>query len=581
MRNYSLFIAAVLLTSCAAQDQAPPEADLVRLTVIGTNDVHGQLLPDAGKGGLTTFSGYVESLRTVRAADGGAVLLIDAGDMWQGTLESNLVEGASVVEAYNAIGYTAATIGNHEFDFGPIGELAIPASAADDPREALRQRISEAQFPVLSANIVNTETGQLIDWKNVTPTILIETAGVKVGIIGLITADALQVTASANTVGLEIAPLADAIIREATKLRSDGAEIVIVTSHAGGRCEEFDDPHDNSSCYADAEIVAVANALPAGLIDHIVAGHAHDPMAHFINGIAVTSAFSSTRAFDRVDYLVDRSSGRIMERKVFPPQVNCPAYSRETNACAWTETDPNLVRLPVYEGQTVRATAELEAIAARARAHVAAIKSEPMGVTLETPIQRDGSAESPLANLFTDAILEGVEADISIHNVSGGIRANLQPGELTFGDVYEIAPFDNRVVILNVSGADLRRIIETQARTTSRRAGFSGMRVFVGCEQDVISIKMLLSNGHEIANDDRVRISTNDFLATQGDGILTPGMPAGGFQYEDDPRFNRDLLVTWFKKRGGALTATDFSSEASPRWNFSESFTHQCQPAAG
>jgi 5'-nucleotidase len=577
MRRYSLFVAAILLASCTAQDQPPPEADPVRLTVIGTNDVHGQLLPDNFKGGITTLSGYVEAVRAVRAEDGGAVLLIDAGDMWQGTLESNLVEGSSIVEAYNAIGYTAVTIGNHEFDFGPIGELAIPASDTDNPRGALQQRIAEARFPVLSANIVDTETGKPVDWENVTPSIMIEVVGVKVGIIGLVTEEALQRTASSNTVGLEISPLAEAIVREATTLRADGAEIVIVTAHAGGSCDEFNDPDDLSSCEPDDEIMHVANALPVGLIDHIIAGHTHLGMAHVVNGIAVTSAFSRTLAFDRVDYTVDRSTGQVTERKIFPPQTNCPAYNRQSNECEWTETNPDLVQLPVYEGQTVRATAELEAIATRARAHTNAIKSEPMGVMLETPFLEDGSAESPLANLFTDAILYGVDADISIHNVSGGIRADLPAGELTFGDIYEISPFDNFVAVLDLSGADLRRIIEVQARKTSERAGFSGMRVFVGCEQDAISIKMILNNGHEIADDDRVRISTNDFLATQGDDLLTPGMPEGGFQYEHDPRLNRDLLVSWFKNRGGSLNADDFSSEASPRWNFSESFVAQCQ----
>jgi 5'-nucleotidase len=577
MRKIYLLLAALLLASCAAQNQPSSVDDSVRLTVLGTNDVHGELLLGPGNGGLTTLSGYVEAVRAARAADGGAVLLIDAGDMWQGTLESNLVEGASVVEAYNAIGYTAAAIGNHEFDFGPIGELAIPASDADNPHGALRQRISEAQFPVLSANIIDKTTGQLIDWDNVTPSIMIEAAGVKVGIIGLITANALQVTASANVKELAISPLAGAIIREAEILRSDGADIIIVTAHAGSQCEEFDDPYDLSSCNLNGEIAKVANALPANLIDHIIAGHAHRGMAHVINGIAVTSAYSNTRAFDRVDFTVNRSSGQIMERKIFPPQSNCPAYDRQSGECAWMETDPDLVELAVYEGHTVRATAEVEAIAARAQAHTAAIKSEPLGVTLETSILLDGNPESPLGNLFTDAILAETDADISIHNVSGGIRAILPAGEVTFGKVYEVAPFDNRVVILDVSGADLRRIIEVQAKKTRRRAGFAGMRVFVGCENGAVSVKMMLNNGHEIADEDRVRISTNDFLATSGDGILSAGMPDGGYQYAHDPRMNRDLLVEWFKKRGGSLTAEDFSSEDNRRWNFSESFVTQCQ----
>ncbi|MGI9271896.1 MAG: bifunctional metallophosphatase/5'-nucleotidase [Woeseiaceae bacterium] len=578
MRILPAVIIFVLLVSCGTQnDTVEPGRDTALITVIGTNDVHGELLSANRRGGLTTLSGYVAAVRAARAEDGGAVLLIDAGDMWQGTLESNLVEGASVVEAYNAIGYSAAAIGNHEFDFGPIGKLAIPAGPADDPHGALRQRITEAQFPVLSANIVDTTTGQLIDWENVSPSIVVDAAGVKVGIIGLITAHALQVTASANVKELEIAPLADAIIREATALRSEGVEIVIVTAHAGGECTEFDDPNDLSSCEPGYEIMRVANALPVGLIDHIIAGHAHNGMAHIVNDIAVTSAFSNTYAFDRVDYTVNRSSGEVVNRKVFPPQLNCPAYNKHTNECEWETRDPDVVRLPDYEGQPVRATAELEAIAARTRALTAAIKSEPLGVSLETPFLLDGTPESPLGNLFTDAILEGVDADISIHNVTGGIRAILPPGEVTFGKVYEVAPFDNYVVILDVSGADLRRIIEGQARKSSRRAGFSGMRVFVGCEQEAINIKMVLNNGHEIADVDRVRISTNDFLATLGDGILSPGMPDGGYQFADDPRLNRDLIVDWFKNRGGSIHADEFDSTDEPRWNFSESFPGNCQ----
>ena len=121
----------------------------ITISVIGTNDVHGALLPVDGNRGLTTFSGYVDNLRTARAEDGGAVVLIDAGDMWQGTLESNLSEGATVVAAYNVMGYDAVTIGNHEFDFGPAGERATPASETDDARGALKLRAQEADFPLL------------------------------------------------------------------------------------------------------------------------------------------------------------------------------------------------------------------------------------------------------------------------------------------------------------------------------------------------------------------------------------------------------------------------------------------------
>lgn len=563
----------LLLAACATRDNGN---QVVTLTIIGTNDVHGTLLPKEMNGGLAAFSGYVAAVRAARAADGGAVLLIDAGDMWQGSLESNLVEGKTVVEIYNAIGYTAATIGNHEFDFGPVGELAIPASTADDPRGALRQRIKEANFPVLSSNIVDSASGELIAWENVSPSAMVEAAGIKVGIIGLVTADAFNVTIAANSVGLEIAPLADAIVREATRLREQGADIVIVTAHAGSRCTEFDDPRDLSSCDAGGEIVQVANALPAGLVDHIVAGHVHRGMAHIINGIAITSSFSNTNGFDRVDFTINQSSGRVVERKVFPPQLNCPAIDRASGECAWLETDPALVRPASYEGRPVEPMASVQAIVANAKAHAAAIKDEPLGVTLTTAIDLDGNPESPLANLFTDAVLAGADADIAIHNVSGGIRAILPAGELTYGRVYEISPFDNRVAIVEVSGAGLRRLVATEALKQGGRAGFSGMRVFIGCANGEPQVEMVLNNGRTIEDDDPVRIVSNDFLVTLGDGVLTPAMPPGGFQYADDPRLTRDLLVEWFRKRGGSLSASDFNSAAAPRWNFTESFLAEC-----
>jgi 5'-nucleotidase len=109
------------------------------LSFLGLNDLHGRLRA------LPAFAGYVANVRRARAKDGGAVALVDAGDMFQGTLESNLTEGASVIAAYRALGMTVATLGNHEFDFGPV-------AGGDDPQGAIRARIREAPFPILSAN---------------------------------------------------------------------------------------------------------------------------------------------------------------------------------------------------------------------------------------------------------------------------------------------------------------------------------------------------------------------------------------------------------------------------------------------
>src|SRR4051812_13782702 len=113
-------VMALAVLAAGERSQGPP-ATPVTLSIVGTNDLHGGILPRDGRGGVALLSAYVNNLRAARRADGGGVLLVDGGDMFQGTLESNTSEGASVVAVYNALGYTAATVGNHEFDFGPTG----------------------------------------------------------------------------------------------------------------------------------------------------------------------------------------------------------------------------------------------------------------------------------------------------------------------------------------------------------------------------------------------------------------------------------------------------------------------------
>src|SRR4029453_2320248 len=94
------------------------------VSIVATTDLHGHVEA------LPWLAGHVRALRAARSADGGSVVLVDSGDMFQGTLESNLGEGAGVVRAYNALGYAAAAVGNHEFDYGPEGPRAGPAPPA-------------------------------------------------------------------------------------------------------------------------------------------------------------------------------------------------------------------------------------------------------------------------------------------------------------------------------------------------------------------------------------------------------------------------------------------------------------------
>src|SRR6185295_4575706 len=198
-------LAGVVLMPFVAAPRASPT---VTLSIVGTTDLHGNVFGRDGRGGLDLLGGYLDNLRAARAADGGAVVLIDAGDTYQAGIESDLSEGAIVVDAYNALGYTAATIGNHEFDFGPVDDAGAHQKLGTDSRGALQARAAQARFPYLAANLIDDATGKPVQWPNVRPSALLDIAGIKVGIIGVMTIDALRATLSTNVHGLSVAPLA-------------------------------------------------------------------------------------------------------------------------------------------------------------------------------------------------------------------------------------------------------------------------------------------------------------------------------------------------------------------------------------
>ena len=283
----SFALLSLLVAATARADNqvggAPPPA--ITISIVGTNDLHGHIEA------LPRLGGYLANLRAARARDGGGVVLLDAGDMFQGTLESNLNEGAAVVRAYNALAYDAAAVGNHEFDFGPVGPATAPRGPGDDPRGALKARAAEARFPFLAANLFDAATGAPPAWPNFAGTKLIERAGLKIGMIGLANAGTAFITLPANFAGLRALPLAPVVVDAAKDLRHRGAHAVVVVAHVGGSCGRVDADNDLASCKSDSEIFDLARALPAGTVDAIVAGHTHAGIAHRVAGVPIIEAY--------------------------------------------------------------------------------------------------------------------------------------------------------------------------------------------------------------------------------------------------------------------------------------------------
>jgi len=568
---------AFLAAGCAAQRVTGPGPDTaaITLSIVSTNDVHGGIVPRDGRGGLPLLGGYLRNLRAARARDGGAVLLVDAGDMWQGTLESNLTEGAPVVAAYNALGYAAAAVGNHEFDYGPIGPETTAKSGGDDPRGALKARAREARFPFLAANLLDASTGAPVKWPNVVPSLMTNAAGIQIGIVGVMTREALTTTIAANVQELAVAPLAATIAAEARSLKAKGASVIVVAAHAGGRCTEFDEPTDLTSCETASEIFEVARQLPPRLVDVILAGHAHGGVAHEVNGIAITSAFSGGRAFGRIDVQVHRRSGAVMGRRIFAPRDLCNRQNARTGRC--DPADPDRAESPAsYEGAPVRPDRAIQRILASAVREAEKVKTASVGVLLETPLPRGDAPESALGNLFTDAMREATGADVSLLNVRGGLRADLPAGPLTYGSLYEALPFDNRLVRLRLTAAGLKRVLIAQLQAKTIAIGFSGIHVEAACAGDAVAVKLRDASGQPIADDVELTIITSDFLATGGDAILSPVMPPLGFAPADDELMLRDVVADWLRARGGRVRAGDLVDARRPRWTLPGTLPLHC-----
>jgi 2',3'-cyclic-nucleotide 2'-phosphodiesterase (5'-nucleotidase family) len=550
MARPRLLIALLVLWATGPHISAQRSATMT-ISVVATTDLHGAVLPRGERGGVALLGGYVRNIRAARVRDGGGTILVDSGDMFQGTLESNLNEGAAVVRAYNALGYAAAAIGNHEFDFGPAGPDETPRTPGEDPRGALKARAAQARFPFLAANTIDTATGQPVTWPNVKPSTIVTVRGVRIGLIGVTTIDTAAQTIAANLGGLTFAPLAPAITREATSLRSRGATIVIVLAHAGGRCAKLDDPADLSSCDRMAEIVNVALQLPGGLVDMISAGHTHQAMAQDVAGIAVVEAYSTGRSFSRVDLTVNRSSGAVVSRKIFPPQDATPGR---------------------YEKLAVTPDATASAAIAPAVRKAMTIKTQPLGVGVETPLARGSQQdETAIADLITDGMLASVPgADVAIGN-GGSLRADLPAGPLTYGAVYEVYPFDNRLVTFSLTGDQLTRIVAYNLQRTAlptELLPIAGFRVDAKCEGNMLRVALTRASGMPIRPDDRLTATTSDFVAGGGDGVLAPAGPLGEFSNVDGAPLLRESVVTWLRSRGGSLDENQFVSPQNRRWTF-------------
>ncbi|MZQ82295.1 multifunctional 2',3'-cyclic-nucleotide 2'-phosphodiesterase/5'-nucleotidase/3'-nucleotidase [Paenibacillus sp. 5J-6] len=462
--------------------------------ILTTNDIHGKIevgfdkKRNQGQGGIETLGGIVTDFRAVNPE---GTVVVDGGDAWQGTLISNTTNGQSVMDTMAQVKYDAAAIGNHEFDFG---------------RDVLINNIKNAKFPILGANIIDTKTGKRVDWTQ--PYVIVEKDGLKIGIIGFATPQTTSTTKSTNIEGLSFVdpvPLAKELSAE---LRAKGVDIIMVTSHLPGE-------QNQKSAEIISELADLAKGTGNGTLDAIVGGHSHMRVSGIVNGIPVVEAQSWLYAVGHIQLFVDKTTKQVVS----------------SNA-SLLETYTNLTTADAKIHQTVE---DYKAKISEKSGEVEVVVAEPLGrksfrFDTNGGVDRDGASQ--LGNSITDAMRAAEKSDIAFTNI-GGIRADVDKGELTYGEMFEVFPFGNYNVTGTMTAEQIKKAMEVTDKYTNLPAiQFSGLKVEWDSTKPVGEkySKITQVDGTPIYvdgkfNTDRTfKVTTNDFMATgSGDGFTVFG----------------------------------------------------------
>jgi 2',3'-cyclic-nucleotide 2'-phosphodiesterase/3'-nucleotidase len=451
------------------------EARYPLYTFLSTNDFHGQL--ETGKtvssklvGGAAYNMTYVNNYRALNPL---GTLLLDAGDIMQGTPISNLLFGESVIDVYNHMGYQAATIGNHEFDWG---------------QETLQQRMAQAVFPFLLANVFNEGAETRPDW--LIPTAMFTVKGQQVGLIGVTSMYTPGIVMAGNTAGLEFREPAPVVSQLADELRAAGADIVVVLAHM-------------PDVYGGVVSQEMATLGVPG-VDLIISGHSHSGYTGKINNIPIIQQYTSGTAIGVSDLRYDRQFRNIATSKL---------------------------QVVTTYNEGVTPDAEIEALVADYQAEIApivnAVKASTLGI-----ISRGGNdryiKEVPMGDLIADAQAWKGGTQIAFMN-PGGIRADIAyssyPHDITWGDFFIVQPFDNKMVTMTLTGSQIYALLEQQFppyQTSLKVLQQSGLIYSFNLALPVGSriTSLTLTDGTPILPDDTAyTVACNEFIATGGDGF--------------------------------------------------------------
>ncbi len=385
--KYSILVFLILLLFYNCKNNSHDNEDTQNIIILYTNDEHGWIEKSDYTNGAANMMGL---WREDEGYDGDdRYLILSGGDNWTGPAISTWFEGESTVDVMNAMEYDASAIGNHEFDFKV---------------EGLYDRIEQADFPYLSANIREKASGEIPDFA--TPYIIKDIDGVIVGILGLTTITTPWTTFPDHVADYDFIDYATALEEVVPKVKADGAELLIVTGHI---------------CYP--EIVALAPTLVELGISVIGGGHCHnDLVGEILNGVAVIKSTAYMQSYAKVEITYDKIEKEIinMEPSVHLNEGGNPDQTVSDVVSYWrTQTDAEL--------------------------------SDVIGYT-DSEIVRESST---MHNMVVDSWLHQYPtADIAMTN-AGGIRQSIPAGDITKEVIIGVLPFQNFIIELQLTGAEV------------------------------------------------------------------------------------------------------------------------------
>ncbi len=448
MRRSRLLMLVTVVALLASLGAAPSTAVAApaastTITILHTNDFHGQLVGAGSNPGIARVAQVVNDIRS--SAGAANVLLLDAGDEMQGSLLSNLGDGtatgkgAPTIAAFNAMGYGAATFGNHEFDWG---------------QAVLTARTTQATYPFVSANIVSG-TCDASNWTSpaFAQPFVVKTVGtapnqVKVAITGVTTQETPTITVATATTGLCFKDPADSIAHYYDAMKAQ-ADVIVVLSHLGYADGGYG---YGIPVYGDQTLAGKLNTAgkPVNLI---IGGHSHSNLsaATMVGSTAIVQAYYNGRTVGRADVTVT------------PAGAVSVAWSRTTGFTAGAE-DP-----------TVKAVVDTYA----SDPGYLALVNTPIGYSSVDLPRNGGTVDNMMGTFIDDAIYGYLNTDSDasndidvFFNNSGGIRADWcwdgadwigtgctagthAAGLLTYGDMFTVLPFGNATVVGKMTGAQI------------------------------------------------------------------------------------------------------------------------------